>query len=406
MDMERLFAVIIGEVLDLRKKTAPLGADEILAAPYRTGRRAGKSPQKAGPEADPWRKIMSMRPVPPELLHQQLQRHALPGKVLRKLLGLAWRVEQRGLSWRTVSFDMMSGSEFITVTTHLEAVPWILLDLRGRLQPLLLRIGVGIGGLDAHFKQPAKNLTGECARLARRALDELRGEDEFAGANASAGAQRRGGSGRRGRKSRLALPPLTRFRSVSFDFDDDVNWFYARQNPVIHKMRLADWHALLPDWAVQPAASLAVAQADSASMPAASANGGEEFDGLEDEGLDDEMEAGVARPFAGEEVYGFDALPGEYEPPFSTTVIRPAWLGKTGERKSPCRGRGRGFVHAPVVAPGKAPQPRSRRDYFSELMAAASGIEQLIGERFYAVLRERTARRTLYERAAGVDAMP
>lgn len=398
--MERLFAVIIAEVLDLRKKTAPLGPDEILAAPYRPPRGAEKSRQAAGPDADPWRKIMSMRAVPPELLYEQLQRHALPRKVLRKLLGLIWRVEQRGLSWRTVSFDLMSGSEFITVTTRLEALPWILLDLRGRLQPLLLRIGVGIGGVDGHFKQPAKNLTGECVRLARRALDELRAEDRFTGAQAFAKARRRRGC--RGGKSRAVVwPPLTRFRSVSFDCDDELNRFYARQDPLIHNMRLADWYAFLPDWAVQPSAS-AVAQESPAGAKAA-ANAGEGFGGGE---LDDDAEAGVARPFEDEEVYGFDALPGEYEPPFRRVFIRPAWLGETGERKSLFRGRGRGFVHAPVVARGKAPMPRSRRDYFSELMTAAFGIEQLIGERFYAVLREYKARRTLWERAVGVDAMP
>lgn len=310
--------------------------------------------------------------------------------MLQRMLGLIMRGQQLGLRWRTVPYHILPGREFITFTSHLEALPWILLDLRGRLQPLVLRIGVGIGPIDGQFKQPGSKVTGECVTGAHRALNALRAEAENARAAGFACANPRG-SGRKSRRkpangARLR-PPLTRFCGINYDFDADA--FYALQDPIIHRMRFADWYAFVPEALPEPLPAQQGPQNGTAAI--ASANGGASFDESTGDAAGAGMDESVGRAFSEDESAGFD-LPEDDPVIWEDGAEVPAWLGICGYARDRARAeflfsrREPGFVHAPIVAPSAAPGPRSRRGYFSELMAAASGIEQLISERFYFAL--------------------
>ena len=175
--------------------------------------------------------------------------HALTREKLQGLLAKASRAQQRELRWRIVPYNVTSGGEFITATANLEGLPWILLDLRGRLQPFLLRIGVGIGELDGLFRPPAKNLTGPCIALAREALDSLRAEHllvfKCRASRTSEPQDARGGS--HSRNAIGARLPLTRFRSMNFDFDAAVAETCKLQDPLIHKMHASEWSAFVPN---------------------------------------------------------------------------------------------------------------------------------------------------------------
>ncbi|HEU5411452.1 MAG TPA: hypothetical protein VFU57_10560 [Candidatus Acidoferrales bacterium] len=174
---------------------------------------------------------------------------AVTREKLQGLLAKASRAQQRELRWRIVPYNVTSGGEFITTTANLEGLPWILLDLRGRLQPFLLRIGVGIGELEGHFQQPAKNLTGPCITLAREALDSLRAEHllllESRASRISEPQDARGGS--HSSSAIGARCPLTRYHSVNFDFDAAVTEICKLQDPLIHKMHVSEWSAFVPN---------------------------------------------------------------------------------------------------------------------------------------------------------------
>lgn len=178
----------------------------------------------------------SSRPAPPREKLQEILRHVS-------------RAQQRELRWRIVPYNVTSGGEFITATANLEGLPWILLDLRGRLQPFVLRIAVGIGELSGHFRQPAKNLTGECISFAGDALGSMRAEHLLA-------LESRRSRPRERHDARGNSPsgdfvqgrlPLTRFRTNNFDFDGTVNEICKLQDSLIHQMRASEWSAFVPN---------------------------------------------------------------------------------------------------------------------------------------------------------------
>lgn len=183
------------------------------------------------------------------VVHKGSCGHALTREKLQRLLGKASRAQQRELRWRIIPYNVTSESEFITITANLEGLPWILLDLRGRLQPFLLRVGVGIGELSVHFQQPAKNLKGQCIAFAREAVDSLRAEHllvlESRGSRTRERQDARGNSHSGDLMS--ARLPLTRFRSINFDFDATVNEICRLQDSLIHKMRATEWNAFVPE---------------------------------------------------------------------------------------------------------------------------------------------------------------
>lgn len=138
----------------------------------------------------------------PALLHERLRR--------------ATRVH-RGRKLTLLPYAVTAGDEFQTITARLEAIPWLLLDLRRRLQPLPLRIGIGLGEAAGRIRPPVNELDGEAFRMARRALENL---------------TKRGGRKR---------PALTAFCTRNPEFDSIVNLIYQLQDTLMHRMTEKQW---------------------------------------------------------------------------------------------------------------------------------------------------------------------
>ncbi|MGH9729768.1 MAG: SatD family protein [Candidatus Acidiferrales bacterium] len=141
----------------------------------------------------------------PALLHERL-RQATRAHRARKLILLPYAVT--------------AGDEFQTITARLETIPWLLLDLRRRLQPLSLRIGAGIGEVAGRITAPVNELDGAAFRMARQALESL------------------------GKRSGRKRPALTAFRTRDADFDSVVNLIYELQDTLVHRMTQKQWKTI------------------------------------------------------------------------------------------------------------------------------------------------------------------
>src|SRR5487761_679546 len=138
----------------------------------------------------------------PALLHDRL-RQATRAHRGRKLILLPYAVT--------------AGDEFQANTARLEAIPWLLLDLRRRLQPISLCIGIGIGEVAGRIRPPVSELDGEAFRMARRALESLK---------------------KSGGRKRAAL---TAFCTRDAEFDSLVNLIYQLQDTLVHRMTQKQW---------------------------------------------------------------------------------------------------------------------------------------------------------------------
>ncbi|HLW82809.1 MAG TPA: hypothetical protein VKS20_12305 [Candidatus Acidoferrales bacterium] len=329
--MDKLWAVIFADVVPPHNPEATAPAQS--ATPSTAAMRKSDAPQTRIPH-------FSLKSLPaPPALQKILRRHgALPPRLLRYLLIRASQAQQRRLKWGILPYNITAGSEFMTITANLQRLPRILLDLRGRLQPLLLQIGVGIGALDGHLKQPANRLTGQCVCLARRALSELQSEQRVIEASRVASSAHFGKSSAQSRRRHRARTPknipLTRFCTINRDFDETVNEFYRLQDDLVRKMALSQWRT----FAVQPPSGESNPQNAAPLVHSASS----------------------------------DPLPGERT---SRTTEHVVSLVPPANAAEPSRS---------ASALSRTLQP----GYHGQLMAAAAGVEQLIGERFYAALHD------------------
>ncbi len=115
-------------------------------------------------------------------------------------------------------YAVTAGDEFQTITDNLEKIPWLLLDLRSRLQPIALRIGVGIGDVPGRVAAPVNQMDGPAFRMARQALDGLK----------------------EARKSAA----LTAFHSANSEFDELANLIYALQDTLLRQMTEKQWETV------------------------------------------------------------------------------------------------------------------------------------------------------------------
>lgn len=115
-------------------------------------------------------------------------------------------------------YAVTAGDEFQTITDNLEQIPWLLLDLRTRLQPISLRIGVGIGEISGCVAAPVNEMEGPAFRAARQALDEL--------------------------KRRRTSAALTAFRSANGEFDQTANLIYSLHDTLVRKMTGKQWETV------------------------------------------------------------------------------------------------------------------------------------------------------------------
>src|SRR5213082_3728875 len=77
--------------------------------------------------------------------------------LLRKNLAAA---SERHLRQKLIRlpYSVTAGDEFQTLTAELPSLPALLLDLRATLQPLPLRVGVGIGEVADRIQPPVNRL--------------------------------------------------------------------------------------------------------------------------------------------------------------------------------------------------------------------------------------------------------
>ncbi|HEV2101914.1 MAG TPA: hypothetical protein VGR58_03960, partial [Candidatus Acidoferrum sp.] len=72
-------------------------------------------------------------------------------------------------------YAVTAGDEFQTVAADLRQIPELLFDLRRRMRPLKLRIGVGIGHIPGPLRAPVNQLGGQAFEFARMAIGDAKG---------------------------------------------------------------------------------------------------------------------------------------------------------------------------------------------------------------------------------------
>src|ERR1700691_2567448 len=76
--------------------------------------------------------------------------------------------------WIRVPYAVTAGDEFQVVLSRIEAIPELILDLRRRLRPFSLRIGVGIGDIRGTIRTPVNPLGGGAFIFARQAIEDVK----------------------------------------------------------------------------------------------------------------------------------------------------------------------------------------------------------------------------------------
>jgi len=71
-------------------------------------------------------------------------------------------------------YAVTAGDEFQTVASEINQIPGLLFDLRRRMRPLRLRIGVGIGAISGRLRPPVNQLTGQAFEFARAAIEKAK----------------------------------------------------------------------------------------------------------------------------------------------------------------------------------------------------------------------------------------
>jgi hypothetical protein len=96
---------------------------------------------------------------------------------LRLLLGqklAAASREHLKRKWIRLPYSVTAGDEFQTIGLSQANIPELILDLRIRLLPLNLRIGVGFGAVPVRVEPPVNRMGGPAFVLARAALESLK----------------------------------------------------------------------------------------------------------------------------------------------------------------------------------------------------------------------------------------
>src|SRR3984885_13764018 len=72
-----------------------------------------------------------------------------------------------------VPYAVTAGDEFQTIALRVDSIPKLILDLRRRLQPLQLRIGIGIGAIQGPIRPPVNRIAGQAFEFARAAINHI-----------------------------------------------------------------------------------------------------------------------------------------------------------------------------------------------------------------------------------------
>lgn len=120
--------------------------------------------------------------------------------------------------WIRVPYAVTAGDEFQVVAARLERIPRLILDLRRRLLPFRLRIGIGIGAIEGQIRRPVNHIAGEAFENARAAVTEIRGQRKY--------------------------PTLTVFRSNHGSFDRVANLVYGLHDTLLLRTTAKQWETI------------------------------------------------------------------------------------------------------------------------------------------------------------------
>jgi hypothetical protein len=142
---------------------------------------------------------------------------------LRSLLGQRLREVSREhlkRKWIRLPYSITAGDEFQTISVSATSIPEVILDLRIRLLPLKLRIGVGFGAAPPRIEPPVNRLGGPAFILARAALESVK------------------------RKAGHKFSVLTSFRSKNAVFDSTANLIYGLHDTLLLRITDKQWETI------------------------------------------------------------------------------------------------------------------------------------------------------------------
>lgn len=142
---------------------------------------------------------------------------------LRKHLGATLALASRRHLRRKLirlPYSVTAGDEFQTVCVDLRALPQIIVDLRILLQPLSLRIGIGIGRIADRIEPPVNRLGGEAFERARNAIDTIKAGGPF------------------------KFATLTFFSSPNASFDEIINLIYGLNDTLLSGVTRKQWNTI------------------------------------------------------------------------------------------------------------------------------------------------------------------
>jgi SatD family (SatD) len=117
-----------------------------------------------------------------------------------------------------VPYAVTAGDEFQTIAPRVDSIPKLILDLRRRLQPLQLRIGIGIGMIQGTIRAPVNRIAGQAFESARAAINEI--------------------------KETRKYPTLTAFRSQNPEFDQVANLVYGLHDTLLLQITSKQWETI------------------------------------------------------------------------------------------------------------------------------------------------------------------
>lgn len=139
--------------------------------------------------------------------------------ILGKTLARASR-EHLKRGWVRLPYAVTAGDEFQTIISDLPRIAEVILDLRVRLRPLNLRIGIGVGPVTGRVQAPVNRLGGPAFRLAREALESIKHDPEF------------------------KFEVLTAFRSGRRAFDSTANLIYGLHDTLVLRITKKQWETI------------------------------------------------------------------------------------------------------------------------------------------------------------------
>jgi len=116
-------------------------------------------------------------------------------------------------------YAVTAGDEFQTVASDLRQIPGLLFDLRRRMRPLQLRIGIGIGRISGHLRAPVNLLGGQAFEFARTAIGETKEGHQHSG-------------------------KVTRFHSENEEFDLVANLIYNLHDALVGHLSEKQWRTV------------------------------------------------------------------------------------------------------------------------------------------------------------------